>query len=391
MLKTRIDGSAAASTLKLVVHGVGAWSPAAARPKSQTDLYARLDRWGFPVVPVRRAVGDAELAAAVAAVGVARPLYPFPSDGAVIKVDAWSDQQVLGSSRLAPRWALARKFDAPRAVTQLRGVSWQIGRTGTLTPVAELDPVVIAGSTVARVSLHHAEEVARRDLHVGDWVVVEKAGEVIPVLVGVEVSRRSVTYNRIRIPDDCPACGARLERNGALRCASAACPARLRRRLEHFTSRTALNIPLGPRAIEALVAQGRLRNLPDLYRLDVAVLRPVIGEKETEKVMAALARSKEAPLERVLIGYGLPQVGPVAARALARHFGRTETLLGATLETLRAVPELAPGRLDQLYRSLQDATTQEEWSELLQLGVGRARSEPAAQTPMAGDVGGTGG
>ena len=381
-LKNRTAGPSVLADLTLVVHGVGAWSCEKIRPSGQTELYARLAGWGVPVVPARRAVGAAELGVALTALGQARSSYPFPTDGAVIKVDAWSDQQELGVTRLAPRWALARKFDPPRAVTQLRAVSWQTGRTGGLTPVAELAPVVIAGSTIRRVSLHHAEEVVRRDLHADDWVVIEMAGEVIPSLVGVELNRRSATSQRIPVPDVCPSCTAPLERVEALRCVSQACPARMRRRLEHFAGRMALEIPLGPRAIETLVGEGRLRTLPDLYRLDAAVLDPVVGIKGREAVLAALAGSRQAPLEQVLVGLGLPHVGPVAAHALARHFGTLDLLLGATREELRAVSGFAPGRADSLYQALQDTATQEEGRELLRLGVGSARPQGRGELPQ---------
>jgi DNA ligase (NAD+) len=314
--------------LAVVFYGIGACEPITAVPTTQRGLHGKIRAWGLPGVgEVWPGVGADALWRAVQAVEQARAGFAFPTDGAVVKVDELKWQRELGVGESAPRWAVAYKFAPERAETRLRAITLQVGRTGVLTPVAELEPVALAGSKVARATLHNRDEIARRDLRVGDFVYVEKTGEIIPALVGVNRARRPVEAVAFVFPTACPACGTALvQRTGevAVRCPGAACPAQLRRRIEHFASKAGVDIEgLGPVMVEALVERGVVKELADLYRLrreDVAALGKNVS-KSAERVLAAIETSKRAELARVLYGLGIPQVGAVAAKELARECG----------------------------------------------------------------------
>jgi len=285
------------------------------------------------VEEVWRAMGTDALWRAVQTVETARASFTFPTDGAVVKLDEMAWQREVGVGESAPRWALAYKFASERAETRLRGITIQVGRTGVLTPVAELEPVVLAGSKVARATLHNRDEIVRRDLRVGDFVYVEKAGEIIPALVGVNRARRPAEAVPFVFPTVCPACHtAVVQRAGevAVRCPGAACPAQLRRRIEHFASKAGVDIEgLGPVTIEGLVERGVVKELADLYRLrreDLAALGKNVS-KSAERLLGAIEASKRVELARVIYGLGIPQIGAVAAKELARGCRSLETLV----------------------------------------------------------------
>ncbi len=331
----------AARGLRFVAFGVGACEPSNTLPATQRELAQRLQEWGLAVVgnywPAR---GVEELVRAVAACGRARSVLPFAIDGAVVKIDALALQRELGSGESAPRWALAYKYSAERVETTLLAITLQAGRSGVLTPVAELAPVRLGGATVARATLHHREEIARRDLRVGDTIYVEKAGDVIPAIVGVNLARRPADAVPFEFPGECPGCGEPVEAvegDVHVRCANAACPAVVRRRVEHFASRGCADIAgLGPAVIERLVSSGLVRDLPDLYRVRRHHLLALgrMGEKTADRLVAAIERSKQAELWRVIHGLGLPHVGPAAARELARRHSSL-TALGMADERCR--------------------------------------------------------
>lgn len=322
--------------LRLVCFGVGACEPRGALPATQRALAAQFRAWGLPAIedcwPAR---GEDEVVRAVAACGRARSVLAFPLDGAVVKLDSLALQAEAGTGENAPRWALAYKFAPERAETKVLAITIQVGRTGVLTPVAELAPVRLAGSTLTRATLHNREEIARKDIRVGDTVLVEKAGEVIPAIAGVNLVLRPRNAPPFEFPASCPECRSEVEcADGevAVRCANAACPAVLRRRLEHFASKACLDIAgLGPAMVETLVAQGWIRDLPDLYRLRRADLRSLgrNNEKSVDRLLAAIERSKHVELWRVIHGLGLPQVGAAAAKELARKHGSLEALAEA--------------------------------------------------------------
>lgn len=323
----QLDPEAAARRgLALAIFGIGACEPVESRPISQTALIAQVSAWGLPALQEGTTVVDAKsVVSAVRAMGEARAGWPFPADGVVVKVDAYSRQEILGSGEAAPRWAVAFKFPAERVETRVRAITVQVGRTGMLTPVAELEPVRVGGSVVARATLHNRQELARKDVRVGDWVVLEKTGDIIPAIVGVVPDRRPPGTTAFAFPRACPACGtAVLEAADAVavRCPNGSCEAQVRRRIEHYASSGAVAIAgLGPALIEALVAAGRLRDVADLYRLSGDDLRRHgnLGASATQRVAAAIERSKRAEWWRVIYGLGLPEVGAVTARSLAQQ------------------------------------------------------------------------
>lgn len=337
--------------LEVVFYGFAACAPASAAPATQRELHERLRAWGLPVFDKYWIAGNAdEIWAAVQAVGRARAGLGFPTDGAVVKLDPVPLQRALGVTETAPRWAVAYKFAPDRAETQLRAITVQVGRTGLLTPVAELAPVTLAGSTVARATLHNAGEIARRDFRVGDYVYVEKAGEIIPSLVGVDLARRMPALQPYVFPSVCPVCGAALVPDGdeaARHCPNDACPAQVRGRLEHFVSKSGVDIAgLSPALIAMLVEKGRLKTVADLYRLhrEDLVLPGREAGKSTDRMLEAIAASRRAELGRFINGLGIPRVGEAAAKVLARRFGSLAALAAAQPGNLVAGREsVVPG------------------------------------------------
>ena len=311
--------------LRLVCYGVGACEPRGVLPATQRELARRFRSWGLPAIDAFwPACGADEIVRAVAACGRARGVLAFPLDGAVVKLDSLALQGEVGAGENFPRWAMAYKFAPERAETKLLAITIQVGRTGVLTPVAELAPVQLAGSRISRATLHNRDEILRKDLRIGDTVYVEKAGEVIPAVVGVNLALRSPEAAAFAFPTNCPECRTPVEElvgEVAVRCGNAACPAQLRRRIEHFASKACVDIEgLGPAMVETLVARGWVADLPDLYRLRRANLLALgrHNEKSVDRLLAALERSKRAELWRVIYGLGLPQVGAAAAKELAR-------------------------------------------------------------------------
>lgn len=319
--------------LRIVFFGLGACEPALVRPRSQVEFHATMKTWGLPTVEkFWTAHGLEELVRAVDALQQARGTLTFPTDGAVIKLDSLEQQREIDANGATPRWALAYKFAPERVETQLRAITLQVGRTGVLTPVAELVPIQLAGSKVARATLHNREEIARKDIRVGDFVYVEKAGEVIPAIAGVNLARRTAEVRPFQFPVGCPECYAPLVRSEidvAVRCPNQSCPAQVRRRLEHFASKACLDIEgLGPAMVDELVGNGWVSDLPDLYRLRRADLL-MLGknnEKSVDRLLAAIEKSKRAELWRVIHGLGLPQVGASTAKDLARQCGSLAAL-----------------------------------------------------------------
>jgi len=319
--------------LEIVFYGVGACRPETARPATQSELHARVRQWGLPgVANTWKARGADELLSAVAALGRGRATFAFPTDGAVAKLEPVASQRLAGETESAPRWAIAYKFAPERAQTRLKGIAIQVGRTGVLTPVAELEPVELAGSTVTRATLHNRDEITRRDVRIGDYVEIEKAGEIIPAIVSVNLARRSSSARAFVFPEACPECGTpAVQRPGevAVRCPNRACPAQLRRRIEHFASKECVDLDsLGPATIDALADRGWVKDISDLYRLrllDRTVLSKMTG-KSVDHLLERIEASKHAELWRFVYGLGIPQVGAVAAKEAARRFGSLEAL-----------------------------------------------------------------
>lgn len=380
--------------LRLVFFGVGACVPITALPETQGDLPVQFTAWGLPAIVVRQvwpARGVDELVRGVEACRVARAEFDFPTDGAVVKLQSLEGQREVGAGESSPRWAVAYKFPPDRAETQVRAITLQVGRSGVLTPVAELVPVGLSGSTISRATLHNRDEIARRDVRIGDTVVIEKAGEIIPAIVGVNLARRPSTAQPFEFPTQCPECHATVvQRKGevAVRCVNVACPAQLRRRLEHLASKGALEIAgLGPTTIEALVSQARIKDLPDLFRLrreDVLSAGKTSG-KSAEQVLAAIEASKHAELWRWVYGLGIPQIGTVAARDLARRFRTLEGLMTAKVPAAANEREKAGDpalRAVAIYFS--DARNRALVAKLIAAGVQPAGPPEPPATAVAG-------
>jgi len=302
-----------------------------------------------------------EVLAAIRELDQLRHDFEFETDGAVIKVDALAQRVAVGFTAKSPRWAMAYKYAAEQAETRLLAIHVQVGRTGVLTPVAELEPVFVSGSTVARATLHNEEEIARKDIRVGDLVVIEKAGEVIPAVVGVRTERRTGAETLFTMPETCPACGSRVARDPeqvAVRCVNSACPAQLKRRLTHFAARGAMDIEgLGEVMVEQLVERGLCRDIADLYRLDAAQLAtiPRTGEKSIANLLKAIAESKSRPLWRLIFGLGILHVGATSARALADVYLKAAAEVSPLAEgDLFAIPASRETPLDRLMQASEE-------------------------------------
>lgn len=361
--------------LRVACFARGACEPAEAAPGSQRELQAAFATWGLPGIPASwPARGHAMLVEAVEQVRRARAEFAFPTDGAVVKLNAFTDQRVAGASDAAPRWAVAYKFEPERVRTRIRAITWQVGRTGVLTPVAELEPVTLAGSSIARATLHNRDEITRKDIRVGDVIFLEKAGDVIPAIVGVDRAQRSPDSAPFVFPAVCPECFAPVARSPdtvAIRCSGLDCPGQLRRRIEHFASKRAVDIEgLGPIMIEALVGHGWIKDLPDVYRLRRADLLSLgrDNERSVDQLLAAIEQSKRTELWRVIHGLGIPQVGVATAKELARRCG-----------SLAGLAEHGP----KMSASLAEPRYQNLIAELLSLGVA-APSAPLASTTLQG-------
>ena len=306
-------------------------------------------RWGFRVSDaMRRCSSLEEVMDFIHYWDTARRDLPVATDGIVLKVNSLEQQQRLGYTAKTPRWAIAYKFQAERARTMLRSVSYQVGRTGTVTPVANLDPVRLSGTVVRRATLHNADFMRQLDLRCGDYVYVEKGGEIIPKIVGVDMDARAgQKVADFQFAEVCPECGTPLcreEDQAAWYCPnSETCPPQIKGRLEHFTSRRAMNIEgLGTETVDLLYRIGLLKWIPDIYRLRVSDLNSLEGwgEKSAQKLIQAVAQSKSVPFERVLYALGIRYVGETVAKTLTQAFPSMESLRSASLEELAAVPEI---------------------------------------------------
>ncbi len=330
--------------LEIVLYGVGYCEPPVA--DSQSEFLAMVKQWGLPTVekfwPAR---GIDAAWKAVGELDKLRHAFAYGTDGAVTKLDSFALRSLAGSTAKAPRWAIAYKFEPERAETRINAITVQVGRTGVLTPVAELEPVLLAGTTVARATLHNQDEIARKDIRVGDYVLVEKAGEIIPAVIEVNLKRRTSGCRVYKFPDKCPVCGTavvQLEEEVAKRCPNLSCPAQVRRRLGHFVSKACLDIDgLGGAMIDELVEKGWVKELPDLFRLkrDNLLTLGKSVEKSTDNLLQAIESAKQVELWRLIHGLGIPHVGVSASRDLATHFRDIEKLAAAKMEDFIANKE----------------------------------------------------
>jgi DNA ligase (NAD+) len=344
-LKQLDPAIAARRPLGVVFYGTGAIEGATLDKHS--DLFALLKKLGLPGSE-RWWLADSveEILHAIHELDRIRHDFAYQTDGAVVKVDAFSQREILGFTAKSPRWAIAFKYEAERVETRLLDILIQVGRTGTLTPVAALEPVTVGGSRVARATLHNEEEIERKDIRIGDTVVIEKAGEVIPAVVNVRVDLRTGSEKKFRMPKNCPECGSGVvkdEGQVAVRCVNSQCPAQVRRRIEHFASRGAMDIEgLGEAVINQLVQQKLLVDVGDIYALKAEPLNELerMGEKSVNNLLGAIERSKSRPLWRLLFGLGILHVGVSAARALADHFPNLDAIKESSVEELQRIPDV---------------------------------------------------
>ncbi|WP_027717819.1 NAD-dependent DNA ligase LigA [Desulfovirgula thermocuniculi] len=318
---------------------------------------------------------------------------PYAIDGIVVKVNSLEQQARLGATMKSPRWAIAYKFPAEQARTRVKEIILRVGRTGVLTPTAILEPVRLAGTTVTKATLHNEDFIREKDIRIGDTVIVQKAGDIIPEVVAVDVKSRTGRETPFVMPRHCPACGAEAVRppgEAATRCTNIACPARLREGLIHFASRNAMDIAgLGQAVVGQLVAAGLVKDPADLYylRFDQLVGLERLGPKSAQNLLAAIEKSKSNPLHRLIFALGIRHVGERAARILAAHFGSLERLSRATYEELVALPEIGP----KIAASVTGFFAQEEnrrvLDKLVAAGVNtREVQEEEKEKPLAGKV-----
>jgi DNA ligase (NAD+) len=304
-----------------------------------------------------------------------RPSLNYEIDGIVVKVDSLEAQQQLGFTAKSPRWAIAHKFPAEEVVTRLEGIMLSVGRTGAVTPTAMLSPVVVAGTTVRRASLHNEDLIREKDIRIGDYVVVKKAGDIIPEVVNVLEERRTGDEQEFHMPESCPECGSQLihlEGEVALRCINPECPAQIRESLIHFVSRNAMNIDgLGERVITQLFREGLVHGIADIYKLKREELLKLerMGEKSVDNLLGSIDTSKKNSLERLLFGLGIRFVGSKAARTLAIEFDDIENLQQATEEDLLAVDEIGEKMADSIATYFNKPEVIELLDELKELGL----------------------
>lgn len=318
-------------------------------PASQWELLQGLRSFGFKVSDIaERVFGIEEVIKAYRALHERRNRLPFEIDGMVVKVNSFALQRELGEVSRSPRWAIAFKFPPERQVTKVERIDVQVGRTGVLTPVAWLKPIRVAGVIVKRATLHNEDEVARKDVREGDYVEVQRAGDVIPEVVAVLKERRTGNERPFVMPTSCPVCGApvvREEGEAARRCTNASCPAQLKEHILHFASRRAMDIEhLGDRLTDRLVEAGLVRDVADLYALRMDQLLGIerMAEKSAQNLLSSIEASKKRPLEAVIFALGIRQVGEALARSLAAHFRSMDALMSATEEELAKVEDIGP-------------------------------------------------
>jgi DNA ligase (NAD+) len=379
--------------LGIILYGTGAVE--GVELTHQTELMELLKKLGLPCSERWwYATSVEEILRAIHELETIRHDFVYETDGAVVKVDDFAQRESLGLTAKAPRWAMAFKYEAERVETRLLDIRIQVGRTGTLTPVATLEPVFVSGSTVARATLHNQEEIARKDIRIGDMVVVEKAGEVIPAIVSVRKDLRDGTEKKFHMASNCPVCGSKVvkdEGQVAMRCVNAQCPAQRRRRIEHFASRGAMDIEgLGEAMVDQLVSHDLIADAGDVYSLTSEQLLGLerIGEKSAANLLGAIERSKKQPLWRLLVALGILHVGVSAARALADHFPDLDRLMAATPEELQRIPDVGEVVGHSIAQFFREPGNRAMIEKLRRAGV-RLTSEPKAAAANDSKIKGT--
>ena len=360
--------------------------------KSQEENLLILQKLGFKVNEhYKKCSSIEEVIKVCKEFEILRDKLKYEIDGAVIKVDSIKQQNKLGSIAKAPRWAVAFKFKSKQAITKINDIVWQVGRTGAVTPVAELEPKFLAGSTISRATLHNFDEIGRKDIRVGDTVVIEKGGDVIPKVVEVVLNERKSGSRKTKPPEKCPACGSKLfkpEGEVAFYCENAECPDQIKGRLEHFASRGAMDIEgLGESLIDLFVEKGFLKTYSDIYKLknskDDLVAIDRLGEKSISNLLDSIERSKEKPFDKVLFALGIRYVGAGAAKKLAAHFKSLDLLVGATEEKITEVYEIGESISKSVRKFFSDSHNKNIIEELKKAGLKFSFAD--AKTTFTGD------
>ncbi len=336
----------------------------------------KIKKAGFPVNPhLKKCASINEVLEYVAKWEKKRESLSYDIDGVVVKVNSIAQQNILGTTAKSPRWAIAFKFKALKVETVIKDVTWQVGRTGAVTPVAELEQVFLAGTTVSRATLHNVDEIKRKDIRVGDHVFIEKGGDIIPKVIEVIKEKRAADSKELEIPENCPVCGTPLKRTegeAALRCENYVCPEQVKRRIAHFASRGAMDISgLGISLVELLVEQELISTIADLYELkkeDVAGLERM-GDKSAENLIAGLEASKKQSLARLIFAIGIPFIGITAAKLLAKEFGSLKKMTEANKEQLEKIDGLGEKMAESIGRFFEDEKNIEIIKRLASFGL----------------------
>jgi len=362
-------------------------------PTFHSEMMERLARWGFPLAAERAVVqGATGLLGYYEKIGALRRGLRYDIDGVVYKVNRIADQERLGYVSRAPRFAVAHKFPAEEALTTVEAIEEQVGRTGAITPVARLTPVFVGGVTVSNATLHNADEVRRKDVRVGDTVIVRRAGDVIPEVVAVVTEKRPILAPEYVLPKKCPVCGSAVEKpadEAIARCTGGLyCPAQRKQALLHFASRRAMDIEgLGEKLVDQLVEGGIVKTPADLYRLsaDTLVRLERIAEKSAANLVVAIEKSKQTTLARFVFALGIRNVGEATAKDLARHFGTLAALMAADEAALERVPDVGPVAAGSIRRFFAESRNRGVIEDLLKAGVAPEESAGlAVELPLAG-------
>jgi DNA ligase (NAD+) len=380
--------------LAFIAHGVGEIDPL--EFETHHELFQRFREWGIPTNRHLKPIADIEAAIAqIASWDSHRAKLEYATDGLVFKVDRFDQRETLGKTSRSPRWCIAYKFAAERARTKLLSVRYQVGKLGTVTPVANLEPVLLAGTTVKSASLHNFDQVERLGVRIGDMVYVEKAGEIIPQVIDVDLDARGNDTKPIKVPTECPACGGEVMRDEGgvfLRCVNPVCPAQLKERLRYFCGRDQMDIEgIGNVLVEQLVESGLVKSFAELYALkdkrEEMLALERMGEKSADNILEAIEDSKSRPLARVLGSLNIPHIGVNTAEILAEHFGDMDAIVSADIEALQEIEGIGPELARSLHEFLGSDAGRKVIGDLKKAGVNMTQprtAAPAGKQPFAG-------
>ncbi|MFQ5661155.1 MAG: NAD-dependent DNA ligase LigA [Gammaproteobacteria bacterium] len=379
--------------LTFLAYGIGKTS-SETLAATHTELLSQLKKWGLPVSPETQVVSGLDgCLHYYAAMGKHRSGLPYDIDGVVFKVNDLNQQKKLGFVSRSPRWAIAYKFPPEEELTRVIDIEVQVGRTGALTPVARLEPVYVGGATITNATLHNEDELKRKDIRVGDSVVIRRAGDVIPEVVRVVAEKRPAGAPEYLFPERCPVCGSAVVRSDnetTVRCGGGLyCPAQSIQSIIHFASRRAMNIDgLGNKLIEQLFQKHYIENIADVYELDVEQLAGLerMGKKSAQNLIDALERSKQTRLERFIYALGIREVGEATARSLAGHFGTLEKIRQASMEELEIIPDIGPVVARHISDFFHEQHNNEVIERLLSAGVHWTVVETASERPLQGQT-----